>query len=192
MKMRTLTLKSKQLMDTLRGKTGEIPFNIPADAELLDVKFDLQTGELVAVVRSESFEDVADAYPIPELKSATSAAKRAPASAALTPAQKVPSFLSSAILKTEHVSGAGDKTEQTPKRPSRLASKPNASLLEEEFSEEQRRLLSFAVEGDALVVKPVKFLKAEWDDINEVVRSLGGRWVKGDIISYWEIPLSQS
>ncbi len=33
------------------------------------------------------------------------------------------------------------------------------------------------------------FLKAEWDDINEVVRSLGGKWVKGDIISYWEIPL---
>jgi hypothetical protein len=38
------------------------------------------------------------------------------------------------------------------------------------------------------VVKPVQFLKAEWEDINEVVRSLGGKWVKGDIISYWEIP----
>jgi hypothetical protein len=35
----------------------------------------------------------------------------------------------------------------------------------------------------------VTFLKTEWDDINEVVRSLGGKWVKGDIISYWEIPL---
>jgi hypothetical protein len=39
------------------------------------------------------------------------------------------------------------------------------------------------------VVKPVQFLKAEWDDINDVVRGLGGKWVKGDIISYWEIPL---
>ena len=39
------------------------------------------------------------------------------------------------------------------------------------------------------MVKPVMFLKAEWEDINEVVRSLGGKWVKGDIISYWEIPL---
>jgi hypothetical protein len=41
------------------------------------------------------------------------------------------------------------------------------------------------------VVKPIQFLKAEWEDINEVVRSLGGKWVKGDIISYWEIPLQQ-
>ena len=61
--------------------------------------------------------------------------------------------------------------------------------MEEEFSAEQRKLLSFSVDGNFLVVKPVKFLKAEWDDINEVVRSLGGRWVKGDIISYWEVPL---
>ena len=64
--------------------------------------------------------------------------------------------------------------------------------MEEEFSQEQRKLLSFTVDKEYLVVKPVKFLKAEWDDINEVVRSLGGRWVKGAIISYWEIPLQQT
>jgi hypothetical protein len=67
--------------------------------------------------------------------------------------------------------------------------KPNTSLMEEEFSEAQRKLLSFSVDRNFLVVKPAKFLKAEWDDINEVVRSLGGKWVKGDIISYWEVPL---
>ena len=68
--------------------------------------------------------------------------------------------------------------------PSRWASK-----MENEFSPDQRKLLSFSVKGEMLVVKPVSFLKAEWEDINEVVRSLGGKWVKGDIISYWEIPL---
>jgi hypothetical protein len=67
--------------------------------------------------------------------------------------------------------------------------KRNTNLMEEEFSMEQRKLLSFTVEGNYVIVKPAKFLKAEWDDINEVVRSVGGRWVKGDIISYWEIPL---
>ena len=69
-------------------------------------------------------------------------------------------------------------------QPSRMASK-----MENEFSPEQRKLLSFTAKEDCVVVKPVMFLKAEWDDINEVVRSLGGKWVKGDIISYWEIPL---
>ena len=69
-------------------------------------------------------------------------------------------------------------------QPSRMASK-----MENEFSPEQRKLLSFTVKADCVVAKPVVFLKAEWDDINEVVRSLGGKWVKGDIISYWEIPL---
>jgi hypothetical protein len=62
--------------------------------------------------------------------------------------------------------------------------------MENEFSPEQQKLLSFTTKGDCVVVKPVSFLKAEWDDINETVRSLGGKWVKGDIISYWEIPLS--
>jgi hypothetical protein len=32
-------------------------------------------------------------------------------------------------------------------------------------------------------------LKAEWNEINDVVKSLGGKWVKGDIVSYWAIPL---
>jgi hypothetical protein len=61
--------------------------------------------------------------------------------------------------------------------------------MENEFSPDQRKFLSFTVKGDVVLVKPVTFLKAEWEDINEVVRSLGGKWVKGDILSYWEIPL---
>jgi len=40
-----------------------------------------------------------------------------------------------------------------------------------------------------VIVKPTLFLKEEWNDINDVVKSLGGKWVKGDIINYWEIPL---
>jgi hypothetical protein len=64
-----------------------------------------------------------------------------------------------------------------------------ANRTEQEFTPEQRRLLSFKTDGDCVIVKPTQFLKGEWEDINEVVRSLGGKWVKGDIISYWEIPV---
>lgn len=66
------------------------------------------------------------------------------------------------------------------------------SKIENEFSPDQRKLLSFKVEGEYVIVKPIQFLKAEWEDINEVVRSIGGKWVKGDIISYWAIPLQQN
>jgi hypothetical protein len=41
-------------------------------------------------------------------------------------------------------------------------------------------------------VTPIQYLKAEWDEISDVVRSLGGKWVKGDIVSFWAIPLQQS
>jgi hypothetical protein len=77
--------------------------------------------------------------------------------------------------------------KKTQVQPSRYTSR-----IEDEFTPEQRKLLSFRVEGDYVIVKPIQFLKAEWDDINETVKSLGGKWVKGDIISYWTIPLQQN
>jgi hypothetical protein len=82
-------------------------------------------------------------------------------------------------------------TESTPSipKPTKPPISRYASKMENEFSPDQRKLLNFTVKDDFVVVKPVTFLKTEWEDINEVVRSLGGRWVKGDIISYWEIPL---
>jgi hypothetical protein len=139
---------------------------LPADAELLDLKLDLFSKQVLAVVRSDSFEDIAECYPIPELTLTKSAVPEA-----------------TATLKAEpRLKPASAKTTQ----PSKSASK-----WENEFSPDQRKLLSFQVKGDCVIVKPVQFLKAEWDDINEVVRSLGGRWVKGDIISYWEIPMKR-
>jgi hypothetical protein len=65
----------------------------------------------------------------------------------------------------------------------------NTDGVEKEFSPEQREMLSFSVEGDYVIAKPTQFLKEEWNEINDVVKSIGGRWVKGDIISYWEIPI---
>jgi len=53
-------------------------------------------------------------------------------------------------------------------------------------------LLSFTVDGEYVKVTPIQYLKAEWDEISDVVRSLGGKWVKGDGVSFWAIPLQQS
>jgi hypothetical protein len=170
MKIRIIKLTPESLAGLLQGKASA--FNLPGDAEVLDVKMDLFTKQVSMVVRSESFEDVAEAMPIPEFslsKPAESKSIPKPAAAIKPPAAPEPKSMVAKL--------------PTP-QPSRIASK-----MENEFSPEQRKLLNFTVKENCVVVKPVMFLKAEWEDINEVVRSLGGKWVKGDIISYWEIPL---
>ncbi len=163
-------------MERLQGKASALASNLPSGAELLDIKYDLFTKEVTAVVRSDSFEDTADTYPIPEFNlTYTACVKPSPTPAAAPP-------------KPEAKTAPVPKSEPAPPKPPKY----DTRMMEEEFSQDQRKLLSFSVNGDFLVVKPVKFLKGEWDDINDVVRSLGGRWVKGDIISYWEVPLQQN
>jgi hypothetical protein len=48
-------------------------------------------------------------------------------------------------------------------------------------------LLSFTADGEYVIIKPNQYLKNEWDEINDTVRSLGGKWTKGDSFSYWAI-----
>jgi hypothetical protein len=170
MKIRLLKLTPDSLIHLLQGKSFPSAFNIPADAELIDLKLDLINNQVNAIIQSSSFEEVTS-YPIPELDQKTSEPKVA---SKLTTQAKIES-----------------KPEPKPTIIPTVA--PKASIkMENEFSPEQRKVLSFAVKGEVVVVKPIQFLKEEWDDINEVVRSLGGKWVRGDIISYWEIPLQQS
>jgi hypothetical protein len=166
MKIRIIKLTPELLMKLLQGKAPAFASNFPADAELLDLKLDLFSKQVLAVVRSDSFEDIAECYPIPELTLTKSAEPKA-----------VPK--PTATFKAEPKLASAKVTQLS----------KSASKWENEFSPDQRKLLSFQVKSDCVVVKPIQFLKAEWDDINEVVRSLGGKWVKGDIISYWEIPL---
>ena len=64
MKLRLLKLTPEQLIRALQGKPSEL--NLPSDLELLDVKYDAFTRQVSAVVRSDSFEDVAESMPIPE------------------------------------------------------------------------------------------------------------------------------
>jgi len=174
MKIRILKLTPESLTGLLQGKSTTLTLPLPSDTEILDIKMDLFTKQISMVVRSESFEEVAETMPIPEL-SFSKAAKTNVAS-------KPVATIKPQIIPPPEPKSNVAKLPQP--QPSRMASK-----MENEFSPEQRKLLSFTVKEDCVVVKPVMFLKAEWDDINEVARSLGGKWVKGDIISYWEIPL---
>ena len=170
MKIRIIKFTPELLVEFLKGKTTSFSSNLPDDAELLDLKLDLFSKQVLAVVRSDSFEDVAECYPIPESTlTKTNEPKAAPKPTATFKVEAKPEPKPAATKLTSPATKLTEKWES-------------------EFSPEQRKLLSFTVKGDRVVVKPVQFLKAEWEDINEVVRSLGGKWVKGDIISYWEIP----
>ncbi len=55
-------------MKLLQGEASAFASNLPADAELLDLKFDLFFRQVLAVVRSDTFEDVAEGCPTPELE----------------------------------------------------------------------------------------------------------------------------
>lgn len=171
MKIRLLKLTPENFIQLLQGNPSPFASSLPADAELIDLKLDLVNNQVLAIVTSNSFEEVAS-YPIPELNQKMAEAKVTPKPAASAKLESK--------LEPKMATSAAVAVNKTPIK------------MENEFSPEQRKVLSFTVKGDVVVVKPIQFLKEEWEDINEVVRSLGGKWIRGDIISYWEIPLQQS
>ena len=87
------------------------------------------------------------------------------------------------------------ESEQASKPKPKVAETPSVnsnkiiSAYQKEFNPEQIELLNFSVKGDYLIVKPAQYLKNEWNEINKVVKNIGGEWIKGSIISYWKIPI---
>jgi len=169
MKMRMIKLNPEFLIETLQGKAASLTSNLPDDIELLDIKYDLFSKQVYAIIRSDSFEDVAEAYPIPEFN-----------------------VIYTASTKAKSQPTTNSKPEAKPTEKTQTRTSQGTSSVEKEFSQEQRELLSFTVDGEYVIVKPIQYLKTEWNEINDVVKSLGGKWVKGDISSYWAIPLQQS
>jgi len=164
MKNRVVRFTPSFLIEALLGKATKFASNLPSNFEILDIKHDLLSNQIVAVIRSDSFPDLAENQPTPEF-----------------PVTYAP------ISKTQLQTSAA--VEPQPAKQTQIQQSQNTSRAEEEFSPEQRRLLSFKTENQQVIIKPTQFLKAEWEDINETVRSLGGKWVKGDIISCWVIPV---
>jgi hypothetical protein len=167
MKMRLLKINPTLLMQILQGKKKSITSNLPNDLELIDIKYDLFSGQVLVVIRSDDFEDIKQPYPIPNfnLKYVES-----------------PKNNSKLLVET--------KPEIKLTKVRSVNVNQDISAYEKEFSPEQRELLSFKIEGDFLIVKPVQYLKKEWNEINEVVKNIGGEWIKGSIISYWKIPIN--
>ena len=167
MKMRMIKLNPEFFMQMLRGKTEPFTSNLPSDIELLDIKYDLFSNQMFAIIRSDEFEDFAEAHPIPEFKVTYAKSAKAKPKPAIS-----------------------NKLAFEPVEKQCVHANQDVRAVEEEFSLEQRKLLSFTVDGDFIAVKPIEYLKTEWNEINKIAKSLGGRWVKGDFASYWEIPLS--
>ncbi len=170
MRMRLIKLNPSFIVEAVKGKASTFATNLPNDTELLALNYDLFSKQVSAVVRSDSFEDVPESYPIPEYNIVYSSSPKQVSESKLVRELKL-------------------EPKQTEKIPVHVRGATFG--VEKEFSAEQRELLSFAAEGDHVVIKPVQYLKAEWDEINEVVRSLGGKWVKGEIISFWVVPLQR-
>jgi hypothetical protein len=178
MKLRIIKLTTEQFSALLQGKPSPFASSLPNDLEVLDAKVDLFSGQISLVVRSNSFEDIAETLPTPEL-----------VLSAKVETKPIVTTAVSSVLRVEPKPEALTEANPLIPKPTQPSLSRYATKMENEFSPDQRKLLSFTVKDDRVLVKPVTFLKAEWEDINETVRSLGGRWVKGDIISYWEIPL---
>ena len=177
--MRIIKLGPRFLLAALQGRADAWISNLPEDAELLDIKYDKFSGEVVAIVRSDSFEDAAESCPVPEFKlQKSSEVTEAGASKSSKPTEPAPKPVAPSDVKTYDL------------RPKPAPVLSGTAGIEEEFTDDQRELLNFRVEDEFVIIKPVTFLKAEWNDINDVVKSLGGKWVKGDIISYWAVPLN--
>ena len=177
MKMRMIRLNPDFLLKSIQGRTTSFASNLPNDVELIDIKYDLFSNEIFAVIRSSGFTDVADAHPTPEFNVVYSTS--------INGKSVIESKFST---KSQHrtLVSVGHKNKPVEKMP--VAANQDVRAVEEEFSPEQRELLTFTVDGDYVVIKPTQYLKSEWNEINNVVKSLGGKWVKGDFFSYWEIP----
>lgn len=161
MKMRMIKMRPEFLIETLQGKAS-FTSNLPDNIELLDIKYDFFSKQVSAIIRSDDFEDVVESYPPPEFNVIYRTNPKA-------------EFQPTTNVKTEF------KPTETV-QPSR-----DTSAIEKEFSPEQRNLLSFTVDGEYVTIKPNQYLKNEWDEINDTVRSLGGKWMKGNNFSYWAI-----
>jgi hypothetical protein len=186
MKIRMIKLGPEFLIKALRGRTNSFATNLPEDAELLGIKYDLFSNQVLAIIRSDSFKDTVESGLVEEF-TVTYAPEfgvvYAPGSRELQP--KVNS-------KIQPLPAINSKPESQSTKEMRILQNPDINEVEVEFSPEQRKLLNFTAKDENVIVKPTQFLKTEWDDINDVAKSLGGKWVKGDIISYWAIPIRQS
>ncbi|MDR2699418.1 MAG: hypothetical protein LBC12_01125 [Nitrososphaerota archaeon] len=198
MKQKILNLTPEELIRTLQGKPTQ-QLSIPPDMELIDIKYDAFTKQVTAVVRSDNFENVSEGTPNPEFTNKPSLTPQPQANPSdeilktSTPIQTNPAtpqkcfqtLTTNQLYSANSTSsiGTGVKTLEP-----KLETNIDTCGFEDEFTKEQRKVLKFTSDSDFVIVKPTQFLKTEWEDINDTVKSIGGKWVKSGTIDYWAIP----
>ena len=84
MKIRILKLTPESLAKLFQGETTTFTANLPRDIEILDIKMDLFTKQVSMVIRSESFEDIAENISPPEIQLSKSIELKSPSKPATT------------------------------------------------------------------------------------------------------------
>jgi hypothetical protein len=205
MKHRILKLTPEELVRALQGKQTQ-QLNFPLDVELINIQYNVVAKQVVAVIRSDSFEDAPEGTPTPEFTHKTSVLHQQAkttntvmstvdildtASTEALVNQVNPVVQQKSLVQTLTANSSSSLTSISAGVKT-LGSKPEVNIdtcgFEDEFTKEQRKLRKFTSNGDFIIVKPVQFLKTEWEDINDTVKSIGGKWVKGGTIDYWAIP----
>jgi hypothetical protein len=201
MKHRMLKLSPEELVRIFQGQPTQ-QLNLPTDMELIDIKYDAFTKQVSAVIRSDTFDDVAEGTPISDFTNKTSISQQPqptptsthPSDATLKTSlitQPSPVIPQKSLIQTLTTSASPSSSSSVGAGVKTLGPKPEANVdtcgFEDEFTKEQRKVLRFVSDGDNVLVKPIQFLKTEWEDINDTVKSIGGKWVKG-AIDYWVIP----
>jgi hypothetical protein len=209
MKQKILKITPEELIRTLQGNPTQ-QLNLPPNTELLDIKYDAILNQVIAVIRNDAFEEVTEGTSNPEFTFKTTTLSQH--SQIKTP---IITSITEPVNPSNIVSTENSVTTQINSTPSQksffptltasqssptnigtgvktLGPKPETNVdtcgFEDEFTKEQRKVLKFVSDGNFVIVKPIQFLKTEWEDINDTVKSIGGKWVKGGTIDYWAIP----
>jgi len=85
-----------------------------------------------------------------------------------------------AIAVAHHIEAEEEETQDWPPASTSFAEKLKASGID-------TSLLNIEESGDVTLVSPKKFLGDLWGPINELMRTLGGTWIREGRESRWEI-----
>ncbi len=148
MKMRMIKLRPEFLIEKLQGKISSFTSNLPDDIELLDIKYDLFSKQVFAIIRSDSFEDVAESYPIPEFN-----------------------VIYMTNPKTESQPTTNSKPRSKPTEKTLVQPSQDTSAVEKEFSSERERatkigldLQNICTDFNLPMVVVMHTLKESWDN----------------------------
>jgi len=194
MKQKILKITPEELIRSLQGKPTQL--NLPQDVELVNIKYNPFTKQVTAVIRSDTFENITENTPNPEFTPKTQTLTPTPTPDTTpkntTTTQPTPTIPQKSLIQTLTTQNQPQSATSISTGVKTLGTKPETNIdtcgFEDEFTKEQRKVLKFTSEGDYVIIKPTQFLKTEWEDINDTVKSIGGKWVKGGTIDYWAIP----